>query len=257
MRTTLKLVTFISAGFLMTACQPEKPTPPDMGSTYTMPNATSGKGVYQVIMDGKKKRMMYAPTSLDILSEDSWGCCCDADTPKEAAIVRTNRSLELRVGDLTPRISIEDVSVSCSSDNPAMIEVVFDLKAEHSGGSNGLPIVEVPLFFSSADIPSNEVFSHGHAMAKVDLNKPYEIQRVRAFFDTSDLKARGLTGWSLLVGIMKSEQNRKFEAEVAREDEQHIAEAAGPDINKNRVGNLAPSVRGSDDAPKPEALITK
>ncbi len=249
---TTKLLSLLTAGLLMTACATEQSPPSsNLGSTYTLPASAGGKGVYSVMENGKKK-MMFESTDLDILSEDVWACCCADFMPKEGAIVKTNRELEIRVGDYSPNIIIDDVDVSCESSDSSRVEVIFKIKVAHSAGANAnLPMVEVPLFFSAVDIPTQEVYSHGHAMAKIDLNKPFEIQKVRAFFDFSDLKARGLKGWSLLLGIMKSDLNRKFEAEIAKEKEHTIAEAAGADINKSRTGTIAPSTRATEpEAPK-------
>ncbi len=247
MHRATKSLTFLAAAFLMTACQPEqKPTPSNLGSTYTMPSGVGGKGVYQVMVNGKKK-MLFESTDMDLISEDAWGCCCAENAPKEAAILRTNRELEIRVGDYSPNIMIEDIEVGCDSNNPARLEVMFYVKVAHSAGANAnLPMVEVPLFFSAVDVPTQEVYSNGSAMARIDMNKPFEVQKVRAWFDTSDLKARGLSGWSLIVGIMKSEMNRKFEAQVAKEKEHLIAEAGGRDLNTTRSGMLPESLRASE-----------
>lgn len=231
MRMTVKLLSLFTAGLLVTACEMEqRPTPSDVGSTYTMPSAAlekGKKGVYKVLENGRKG-IDFDSTDLDIISEERWGCCRDDLSPKEAAIVKTNRELEIRLGDYTPNVSIEEIDLASSVNNPGLLEVTFYLKVVHSAGSNAnLPFVEVPLFFTCTDIPSQKVFKKGSALVRVDMNKPFELQKVRAFFDVNDLRARGLRGWSLLTGIMKSEMNRKFEAEVAKEKEQKIAEAGG------------------------------
>ncbi|MBX9977029.1 MAG: hypothetical protein K2X98_02115 [Alphaproteobacteria bacterium] len=253
--STTKLLSILTAGLLMTGCATEQSPPSsNLGSTYTLPAAAGGKGVYSVMENGKKK-MMYESTDLDILSEDVWACCCEDFMPKEGAIVKTNRELEIRVGDYSPNIIIDDVDVSCTNDS-SRVEVMFKIKVAHSAGPNAnLPMVEVPLFLSAVDIPTQEVYSKANAIARIDLNKPFEIQKVRAFFDISDIKARGLKGWSLLLGIMKSDLNRKFEAEVAKEKEHNIAEAAGRDINKSRTGSIDASLRASE--PEAPGLIKK
>lgn len=240
-----KVLSLVAAGLLLSACETEKPTPPMAGSTFEMPNASSGKANYKVLMDGKKKEMMkYESTDVDVISETS-GCCPDGE-PKETALLRTNRELEVKVGDHTPNIMIDDVDISCCG-KENMVEVNIAMKVAHGAGENaGMPIVEVPVFFTAMDLGSGEVYSNGHAMVKVDLNKAFERQYVRAWFDVSDLKARGLKGWSLVMGISKSEMNRKFEAEVAKAMEHKIAQAGGHDMNTKRTGEIAPALRGSD-----------
>lgn len=245
----LKILSLVAAGLLLSACETQKPTPPPMaGSTFNMPSSGAGKGSYQVMMDGKKK-MFYESTDLDIISETA--ACCDKGQPKEVAILRTNRELEISVAGHTPNIMLEDIDVRCcDSSNASKLEVELRVKVLHGAGQNmNLPMVDVPFFFTAMDPATGEVYSHGHAMVKVDLNKPFESQRAIAWFDVSDLKARNLRGWSMITGIMKSYQNRKFEAEVAREKQHKIAEAAGPyDMNTKRTGSIAPALRGSEDS---------
>lgn len=236
MQTTAKIVSLLTAGLLMTACHHHKEPTADLGSTYDMPNADSGRGVYNVIVDGKKRTKYFDSTDLDILSER---VCCP-DYVKEVAIVRTNRELEIRVGDYSPNIVLEDVNLVSYDDqtNRACIEV--DLKVMHSAtAETALPTVEVPLFFAASHIPTQEIYKHGTAMARVDLNRPFETQRIRVGFDASDLAARNLKGWSLLTGIVKSKANRDFMNTVEDNVNQHFANAGGYDINTTRTGDLS------------------
>ena len=245
MKNTVKALSLLTAGLLMTACQHHQEPVGNLGSTYGMPNATEGKGIYNVIVDGKKREKYFDTTDLDILSER---VCCP-DMVKEVAIVRTNRELEIRVGDYTPNILIEDVDFNYYDEENQRISVVFDLKVLHSAPpAMALPMVEVPLFFSAVNIPTQEVYKHGTAMAKIDMNRPFETQKVRAWFDVRDLAARGLKGWSLLTGIVKSKANRDFMNQVEDSINQRYAEAGGRDINTTRTGALPQAMRASENA---------
>ncbi len=250
-----KVLSLMAAGLLLSACETQKPTPPMAGSTFDMPNSGVGKGNYQV-MEGGKKKMFYESTDLDIVSEDA--ACCDEGQPKEVAILRTNKELEIKVGDHTPNIMLEDIEVRCcNSDNASKLEVMLQVKVAHGAGANAnMPMVDVPFFFTAMDPSTGEVYSNGHAMVKVDLNKPFESQYARAWFDVSDLKARNLAGWSMVTGIMKSHANRMFENEIAREKEHKVAEAGGKyEMNTKRTGEIAPTARGSE--PYGSELVVK
>lgn len=255
MNKLTKFCLLLGSGYLVTACETaQKPTPPDIGSTYNMPNQTSGQGTF-VVLEGGKRKVLFEPTDLDIISEDACTCCSAEGFPKEGAILRTNRSVEFRVGNLTPSVTMEDIELGCCSDNPAILEVVFKMKVAHSAGDNAnLPIIEVPVFLTATNLPTQEVYLHRDAMLKVNLNQNLEIQKFRVRFDASDLKARGLKGWSFVTGIMKSEMNRTFEAQVGREAEHNIAEAAGRQINTTRTGVIPPTVRASEAA-APDLIV--
>lgn len=239
MQTTVKIVSLLTAGLLMTACHQHQEPTGNLGSTYEMPNATEGKGVYNVIVDGNKREKFFDRTDLDILSER---VCCP-EIVKEVAIVRTNRELEIRVGDYTPNIVIEDIDMDYYDETTHRLGVTFDLKVLHSAApTTALPMVEVPIFFSAVDIPSQEIYKHGTAMVRVDMNRPFETQKVRVWFNVSDLAARNLKGWSLLTGIVKSKANRDFMNNIENGINQRFAEAGGRDINTTRTGPVPQSV---------------
>jgi|GEM_PF-6218632 len=245
MRMNAKLLSLFTAGLFLTACETPLPPSSNAGSTYVMPN-TPGKGTYNVLLGGKKG-VSFEATDLDILSENTnW--CCDDGRPKEAAILRSSRELEIKVGDLTPNIRLDDIEVSCVWDNDGVLIVDYTFIVAHAGGvSRSLPVVEVPVFLTAMDIPSGEVYSNMNAMIKVDLNRPFDEQSARVRFDANDLKARNLSGWSFVTGLMKSEMNRKFEQGLARERELKIAETGSKEVNETRTGPIAPAKRYSED----------
>jgi hypothetical protein len=230
MRMNAKIVSLLSAGLFLTACENTYYGGPDVGSSYRMPN-TPGKGTFNVLVNGKRS-VSFEATDLDILTERACASCDDG-APKEAALMKSNRELEIKVGDLTPNIRIDDIEVYCEGNNSSILVVDYTFVVTHAGGNNsGSPVIDVPVFLTSMDIPSQEVYANSNAMIKIDLNRPFEEQYARVRFDISDLKARNLTGWSFISGIMKSEMNRKFESEVARSRELKVAEAGEREINK-------------------------